>query len=510
MRPHSADTDTGIPRRSFLATCAAGLAAMTPALPFAFPTSEQPAPPLQPADLTDDNIVYASATTLAEAIRTKRVSSVELVDAYYRRIAQVNPKINALVLSTTELAHQEALAADAALAKGKILGPLHGVPFTAKDSHEVAGVISTAGTTGWAKRVPTKDGTAIGRIRAAGAVLLGRTNTPEFTLADETDNLVYGRTNNPWNLARTTGGSSGGAAALVAVGGTPFDIGSDTGNSIRYPSHNCGVAGLKPTAGRVPRTGHAIDYTGVIESWTQLGPIARYVEDLDLILPIINGVDWIDPHVAPVPLLRSKDVTVGKLRVAYYTDNGMVTPTPETVTAVKAAVAAVAATGAHVQERLFDGMNDAVQVWDDLWPSDGCASFKRLLANAGTPGHGSLPWLDTCKPVPVGEFTRLVERIDQLRSQLLTQMKDYDVIICPVEAVPAVAHGATLLPSWRDTYCPQYNVLGWPGAVVRGGTSPEGLPIGVQIVGQPWRDDLALAVAAHLQTALGGWKRPPI
>lgn len=258
MRPdHTPDTDpaaAAIPRRSFLTTCAAaaaGLAAMSPGLPLPF-VLPPAAPSPQPADLTDDNLVFASATSLAEAIRTKRVSSLEVVEAHYRRIAIVNPKINALILSTADAARQAARDANAALARGINLGPLHGVPFTAKDSHEVAGVISTAGTTGWAKRVPTKNGTAIGRIRAAGAILLGRTNTPEFTLADETDNFVYGRTSNPYNLARTPGGSSGGAAALVASGGTPLDIGSDTGNSIRYPAHNCGVAGLKPSAGRVP------------------------------------------------------------------------------------------------------------------------------------------------------------------------------------------------------------------------------------------------------------------
>src|SRR6185369_12254385 len=227
--------------------------------------------------------------------------------------------------------------ADDALARGTSLGALHGVPFSIKDSIATAGIISTAGTMGWAKRVPTRDATVVARLKAAGGVLMGKTNTPEFTLSDETDNAVYGRTNNPYDVSRTTGGSSGGPVALIATGGTPFDIGSDTGNSIRMPAHNCGVAGLKPTQGRVPKSGHCIDYRGFIESWTQLGPLARYVEDLALVLPIISGVDGEDPHAVPVPLRDHRRVVVRGLRVLSFLDNGIRTPTPETQRTVEAA-----------------------------------------------------------------------------------------------------------------------------------------------------------------------------
>ena len=205
--------------------------------------------------MLEQDLPFASAVEVAAAIRAGEVSSVEVVEACLRRIEVVNPPINAVVRLADD-ALDVARAADAARRRGASLGPLHGVPFTIKDSLDTAGVVTTAGTVGWATRVPDRDATVVARLKAAGGILLGKTNTPEFTWANEADNLVYGRTSNPYDLDRSSGGSSGGSAAIVAAGGSPFDIGSDTGDSIRQPSHVCGVAGLKPTSGRVPRTGH--------------------------------------------------------------------------------------------------------------------------------------------------------------------------------------------------------------------------------------------------------------
>ena len=229
--------------------------------------------------MTEHDLHFASTVDIAAAIRSGRVSSAEVVEACLRRIGVVNPRINAVVcLADGSL--EAARAADADLRHGVIRGPLHGVPFTIKDSLDTAGVVTTAGTVGWAERVPERDATVVARLKAAGGILLGKTNTPEFTWSNEADNLVYGRTSNPYDLDRSSGGSSGGSAAIVAAGGSPFDIGSDTGDSIRQPAHVCGVAGLKPTSGRVPRTGHSPSYRGILESLTQLGPIARRVDDL--------------------------------------------------------------------------------------------------------------------------------------------------------------------------------------------------------------------------------------
>ena len=273
------------------------------------------------------DLVFQSATRLARAIRAKQVSSREIVDACLERITAVNPELNAVVQLRADEARSEADGADATLARGEIRGPLHGVPMTIKDSFDTAGVITTYGTAGRASYVPEQDATVVSRLREAGAILIGKTNTPELTLSVETDNEVYGRTNNPYDLARTSGGSSGGAAAIVAAGGSPFDIGSDMAGSVRMPAHCCGIAGIKPTTGRVPRTGHMLPPGGVLGPLIQVGPMARYVEDLALVLPLLPGVDWRDPAVVPMPMGAPDDVELDGLCIAVYTDNGIFSPT---------------------------------------------------------------------------------------------------------------------------------------------------------------------------------------
>jgi amidase len=276
-----------------------------------------------------DELVYLSATQLAAAIRMKKVSATEAVQAYLRRIDEVNPKINAVVTLCAERALAEAKAADEALAKGAKIGPLHGVPFTIKDSLETAGVRSTSGTLGRAFHIPAKDATVVARVRAAGAILLGKSNTPEFTMGGGsrgTANLLFGQTYNPYNLAHSPAGSSGGAGAIVAAGGAAFDIGSDLGGSVRLPCHANGVAGIKPTSGRTPRTGHVPGYGGLFDSWQQLGPLARRVEDVALLMPILCGEDMEDAFCYDVPLGDPALVKLSGLRVAYYVDNGVFTP----------------------------------------------------------------------------------------------------------------------------------------------------------------------------------------
>ena len=218
-----------------------------------------------------NDIVYASAKSIAKAIKEKEISSCEVVEFCLKHIKKVNPKINAVVCIDEEKAFSEAKKADDELSKGHIRGPLHGVPMTIKDNLDTAGMVTTGGTKGRESFIPKVDATVVSRLREAGAILVGKTNTPELTLAYETDNLIYGRTNNPYDFSRTSGGSSGGASAILAAGGIPFDIGSDTGGSIRLPSHFCGTAGIRPTSGRVPRTGHIIPPGGTIDALTQIG-----------------------------------------------------------------------------------------------------------------------------------------------------------------------------------------------------------------------------------------------
>lgn len=458
-----------------------------------------------------EDLIYTSTKSLTAAIRAKTVSSTEVVAAYLAQIETVNPQLNAVVQLRAEAAMDEARVADEKLSRGEDVGPLHGVPMTIKDSLDTAGVISTGGTMGRANFIPAEDATVVRRLREAGAILLGKTNTPELTLSGETDNLVYGRTNNPYNLDLIPGGSSGGAAAIVAAGGSPFDLGSDTGGSIRQPAHFCGIAGLKPTTGRVPRTGHIVSYEmGALDALTQIGPLARYVEDLILIWPLIAGPDWRDPAVIPMPLGDPNTVALDTLRVAYYTDNGIVSPTPETANMVRSAVEVLIKNGASAVEALPEPVSTTGTMWLELAIADGAAWVKRLLDNAGTTNVSpSLAgrFVDP-ESVPVGEFTAMLEELDRVRSKMLTFMKDYDVIISPTNAFPAMPHGKVSDKGDGFTYTRIYNLTGWPGVVVRGGSSPEGLPIGVQIVTQPWREDVALAVAQHLEKVFGGWQAP--
>jgi len=469
-----------------------------------------------PAESTE--LWAVPAARLAALIRDRDVSSVEAVEACLERIAAVNDRLNAVVAFADD-AISRALAADAQRKRGQPLGPLHGVPFTLKDSIDTAGVVTTAGTIGWRNRVPDRDATVAARLKAAGAILVGKTNTPEFTWSDETDNDVYGRTSNPYDLGRTPGGSSGGAAAIVAAGGSPFDIGSDTGDSIRQPAHVCGISGIKPTQGRVPRTGHWPGFEGITATLQQLGPLARRVDDLALLLPIIAGPDGVDPHTAPVSLGDPDAVDVAALRIVAFSDNAIRTPTPDTAATVESAVAALEAAGAHVEWRVPPGLDDAYAAWDRLIQDDGHAWLKRLIEAAGTPGWGSYDtrgWIDPKTAVGGDELSALVEHADRVRSRLLHwfvhEDGGADLIVCPAMPQPAIRHGESTAPWFGDTYSDVHNLTGWPAVVVRGGTSSDDppLPIGVQLVGRPWREDAALAAARVVEAASGGWQRPSL
>ena len=251
----------------------------------------------------ETQITRLSATEIGSRIASRSVSAREVVEAHLERIEEINPRLNAVVQICGDRALEEADMADKEISDGNRTGALHGVPMTLKDSLDTEGVISTWGTLGRKGYVPDKDAVLVSRLRREGAILLGKTNTPELTLAADTNNLVYGRTANPYDEALSPGGSSGGAAAIIASAGSPFDIGSDTGGSIRIPSHCCGIAGIKPTSGRVPRTGHCISYAlGAGESLTQNGPMARRVGDLFPVLKTIVGPDFEDPAIVPMPL----------------------------------------------------------------------------------------------------------------------------------------------------------------------------------------------------------------
>ena len=462
------------------------------------------------------DLLHSSAVNIAQAIRDKKVSSTEVVQAYLDRIQEVNPQLNAVVVVTGDSAMAQAREADEEMAKGRTTGPLHGVPMTIKDALETAGVVSTGGTEGRSSYVPSEDATVVKRLKAAGGIMLGKTNLPELSMLWESDNLVYGRCNNPYDLERGPGGSSGGEAAIIAAGGSPFGIGSDSGGSIRQPAHNCGIAGIKPTSGCVPRTGHFGPAGGILDFKFQVGPMARYVEDLILTLPIIAGPDDRDPAIIPGPLGDPSEVDVSSLRVSYHTDNGIQSPTAETVDAVKAAARCLEDAGARVEESLPECISTTFELSRRLWRIEGAAGAKATLAAAGTKRIHPLieRWMETISPATESpaEVVATVAQWDEFRRIMTRYMADYDVIISPVGAEPAAPHWTGLEPdSLRGfSYVLYYNLTGWPGAVVRGGTSPEGLPIGVQVGAKPWRDHVALAVAKHIESELGGWQPPQL
>ena len=463
-------------------------------------------------DQTD--LCFRSASELATLILAGEATSEQVTQACLDRIEEVNGRLNAVVTLAPD-ALDRAREADAELRRGDHRGPLHGVPFTLKDSIDTAGLVTTAGTAGWRHRVPERDATVAARLRAAGGILLGKTNTPELTWSNETDNDVYGATNNPYDLARTPGGSSGGPAAAVAAGCSPFDIGSDTGDSIRQPAHVCGIAGLKPTSGRVPRTGHNPGSAGLLERLTQLGPMARSVADIALVLPVIAGPDGEDPHIVPAPLGDPTRVRIEGLRVAFFTTNGVRTPTPEIQAAVVAAGQALSAAGALVENVMPPDLPALGSVYDQLVGADGYSWLQRLITGAGTPGMGSYetrPWFVAGRPLAGDDLSELIEHVDTLRSRMLRWLTDnrVDLVVSPALPLPAVLHGEGLSPEFGDTYSDVHNITGWPSLVVRGGTAPGGLPIGVQIAAGPWREDVALAGGAVIEAASGGWVRPPL
>jgi amidase len=457
-----------------------------------------------------DDLCYWPATKLAKAIRDRTFSSQQLVERYLARIGQINRKINGVVQLATDRALAEAQAADAALAQGRNLGPLHGVPVTIKDSFDTEGIISTAGTKGRANFLPSQDATVVARLRAAGAIILGKTNTPEFTLAGNTDNLVYGRTNNPFDLTRIPGGSSGGPASIVAAGGAAFDIGTDTVASIRWPAQCCGVAGMKPTSKRISLAGHIIRGGTPLGDQTQPGPIARYVADLILTLPILVGADPRDPSVEVRPLGDPASVDLKDLRIAFYTNNAIATPSAEIIAVVRSAAAKLLDLGARVEEEAPKELAQTPSITDTVFQLTGRDYFRGLLTAAGTStaqAGGVLQYLASQTAILNASQTEAAQaRIATFKTALGNFMQAYDIIICPVNWQVAPIHSGD---DPDVTYTETYSDLGWPAAVVRCGTSTTGLPIGVQIVGRPWDEHIVLAVAQFLETAMGGWKPVP-
>ncbi len=462
-----------------------------------------------------------SAAEMAEQVRRKQLSSVELVEAHLMQIERLNPKLNAFIALDTERALDAARAAETLVLRGVELGALHGVPISIKSSVEVARLPFEVGSKLRSGVKGKEDAPLVKRLKAAGAIVLGVTNTPEILMAWETDNLLYGRTNSPWDLARTPGGSSGGEAAAIASGCSAAGIGSDGGGSIRVPAHFSGICGLKPTPGRVSITGHFPPSGGPFTRLGVVGPMARTVADLNLMFQVTAGADPADIASAPVPLRPVSDSEARKLCVGYFEDDGRTPVTPETAAAIRAAVETLRQQGFEVVPFRPEGLEKARQLW---WTFFGRAGG--MLLGPMLDGHESelspilaefRSWVAAEPPLTDGQLLQAWLERDQVRAQVLAQMERFPILLCPVCAVPAFRHRERQWPvNGRQvqylnamSYSAWFNVLGFPGASIPVGRSPEGLPIGVQIVGRAWEEESVLAVAAAVERG-HGFKEPPM
>lgn len=472
-----------------------------------------------PQEIMSD-LTLLSAIGMAERIRRREISPVELIDAHLSKIEKLNPRLNAFAQVDAARARHDARVAEAA--HGADTGPLHGVPISVKSSIEVAGLAYEAGTRLRAGILGKQDAPLVTRLRAAGAIVLGVTNTAELLMAWETDNLLYGRTHNPWDLTRTPGGSSGGEAAAIAAGCSAGGVGSDGGGSIRVPAHFSGICGLKPTPGRIPATGHFPGSVGPFAGLGVVGPMARTVADLKLLFEVMQGADDGDPSAAPVPVRWPDDHELKQVRVGYFEDDGRTPVTPETRQAVSTAAKALQQVGFIVEPFRPDGLEQARQVW---WKFFGI--MGGMLLGPVLRGHEAelspilqeySSWVASEPALSGNEMLEAWMQRDLLRIKVFRQMREYPILVCPVAAIPAFKHGerqwniegrtVQYLDAW--SYCEWFNLLGNPAAVVPVGRSPEGLPIGVQIVGRPWEEEMVLAVAAVLEKECGGWRAPPV
>jgi amidase len=454
-----------------------------------------------------NDVLGLSGLAQARLIREGAISAAELLEAHFERIECVNPALNAVVEVLRDTAQREAELADRRHREGRTRSAFDGVPFSVKDSIAVAGTVCTAGTMGMRDAPKSaEDATLVARLRAAGAIPIARTNLPDLLFAFESDNLLRGRTNNPFDLSKTCGGSSGGEAALLTACGSPFGLGSDAAGSVRVPAHFCGIASIKPTSGRLPRTGHVPPSGGWIETLWQIGPMARRVEDLCELMPILMGPDGRDHTVVSMPYHVAPAEMRG-MRIACFTDNGIATPGRETAEVVCRAARALCEQGAIVEERRPPGVEQSYELEMKLLGPDGGDGLRDYLRGIGSrETHPLLDgWLAKLEPyrTSVGGFAGYWAELDRFRAGMMAFLNDYDAILSPVSANPALDHGSSIEEeNFRGfSYTMTYNLTGWPAAVVRYGMSSAGLPIGIQIAARPWREDVALAIARRLEPA---------
>jgi Asp-tRNA(Asn)/Glu-tRNA(Gln) amidotransferase A subunit family amidase len=459
-----------------------------------------------------------SAADMAEMVRQKKVSPLELVDAHLARIEGLNPTLNAFVCADPDGARAQARAAEAKLMAEGDLPPLLGLPVSIKSCIDVAGLRSEAGSALRAGYVAETDAPLVRRLKGAGAIILGTTNTPEMLMAYDTDNLLYGATRNPWDPERTPGGSSGGEAAAIASGCSAAGIGSDGGGSIRVPAHFCGICGLKPTPGRIPGTGHYPPCVGPFAQLGVVGPMARTVRDLEMLFGVLAGPDIGDPSSVPVPFRTIKAADVRGLRVGMFVDGAA---SVDTVACIHRAAAALLEEGLLVEPFVPQGLDEAHLLWVNIFCRAGAIAVRAAVGEREADLSPTLrDFLDfverSFSPLSADELLNTLVRRDIVRARFLEHMQRHPILLMPVSSAPAFrrgdggwgpAHPANYIETMR---CSQYfNLLGNPALVVPVGQSAEGLPIGVQLVARPYEEAQLLAVGRALEQHFG-WTEPPL
>jgi Asp-tRNA(Asn)/Glu-tRNA(Gln) amidotransferase A subunit family amidase len=457
--------------------------------------------------------VTSSAIEMLAALRERKISAVELAEEHIRRIEEINPRLNALVDFDAERVRAQARECE-----GRT-GPLAGLPVTVKSSISVAGCRCEVGSVLNRGNVPTEDAVVVSRLRRAGANILGTTNAPEFLMAYETNNLLYGRTSNPWNVECSAGGSSGGEAAAIAAGMSAGGLGSDSGGSVREPAHFTGICALKPTPGRIPGNGHLPACVGPFSTLGAIGPMARTIADVGLLFEVLSGQDVTDPVGAPVSCRKTAVEDLRGIRIGYFEDDGLVPVTDETRQAVNAAARALQKQGLRVESFRPRSLEKLRRLWWTFFVRCGAMFVDSLVK--GREGElsptlkGFLEIAHAEAPLSGGELLQSWAEGDVIRGQMLEEMRECPVLLCPVCSVPAFRHGerswkvggqtVEYLDSMRFTQW--FNALGAPAAVVPVGRSAEGLPIGVQIAARPYEDEIALAIAGVIDREFG-YARP--
>jgi aspartyl-tRNA(Asn)/glutamyl-tRNA(Gln) amidotransferase subunit A len=455
------------------------------------------------------NLTNLDATKLAELIRTKEVSPVEVVKAHLDRIAAVNPKVNAIV-SVAEGALDAARSAEAAVLAGEKLGPLHGVPFTAKDSIDTAGVLTQRGSPIYRGRIPDDDATSVARMKAAGGILLAKTNLPEFSYWIESDNLLSGRSNNPWNLERTPGGSSGGESAAIAAGMSSLGLGTDLAISIRGPAAQTGITSMKATHGRIPMTGI---WPRAPRRFWHVGPMARSVRDVALAYSLMVGPDGADGFASSTV---QSDTGVGPspdrpLRVGWLAEPGFGPIDPEVAATVKAAAEALKDQGAIIEQVRIPALEKdfALDVFNRLHVMEMKPDFAE--ATAGRSQDELYMMAKTMLATPdttMKDYIEAEQAAERLRDGFADYFQRYDALITPVQPIPAQNHGTTKFIINGQTVDATYlqgstvplNITGLPGLTMRFGTSHDGMPIGIQLVSKWQAESTILYLASLLES----------